>query len=339
MPVLRDHAVGIMVWGLTGLIFGLDLLTPADDVSVCFAYLIPIFISLFEARPRPLLYASAATFLSIGGMVIQPPGQLSTVLMISIAIATQWVVATLVKLQQRRLVEANDRAELQRRFVDILSHEVGTALTTVNGQTYRLTKLSDQLSPADVRGRAEKIRRAAERIEGMISRIQFASSLGDGSIPTGEHSADLNQIILQLAEQMKEEESGDRIELQLSASPMSVAGDATLLRQILENVISNGLKYSPPHRPIQVSTSVDEPFVRVVVADQGEGLAQDQLQFIRDAYYRGPNSKGVRGTGLGLYIVNKLVEAHRGRMAIESQSSRGTKVTIDLPLAAAGGAV
>ena len=330
--VLRSHGVTAAIWVLVASIFLLDLLTPADDVSVCFAYLIPVFVSLFESRPRPILYASAASALSILGMLVQPPSYAMTVMMVLIAVVTQWTVAILVRLQQRRLIEANERAESQRRFVDILSHEVGTALTTVTGQTYRLTKLSDQLAPDDLRLRAEKIRKAAERIQAIISRIQFASSLGDGSIPTGEVAIAVDDMLEQLAEQMKDEQQGGRIELKLSPVPMYVAGDEMLLRQIFENVITNGMKYSPSHAPILVTVSEYGAAVRVVVADQGSGIAEDELARVRQPYYRGPNSKGVSGAGLGLYVVEKLVEAHHGRLAIESERGRGTTVTIDLPL-------
>jgi signal transduction histidine kinase len=327
---VRPYTVIATIWVLIASIFALDLLTPADDVSVCFAYLIPIFLSLFEARPRPILYASAATVLSILGMVIQPP-QASTVMMVAIAVLTQWVVATLVKLQQRRLVEANERAESQRRFVDILSHEVGTALTTVSGQAYRLTKLSEQLTPDDLRARADKIRKAAERIEAIISRIQFASSLGDGSIPTGEGSINLHAMIPQLADQMKEENRSGPIELRLCAEPKFVAGDEMLLRQLFENVIANSIKYSPRDTPITVDIAEHGPAVRVTITDRGSGIAEGELPRVRAAYYRGQNSKGVSGAGLGLFVVEKLVEAHHGRFAIESEIGNGTRVIIDLP--------
>lgn len=329
--VLRPYTVTAAIWVLVASIFLLDLLTPADDVSVCFAYLIPIFVSLFETRPRPILYASATTALSILGMIAQPPSYTGTVMMVLIAVLTQWVVAILVKLQQRRLVEANERAETQRRFVDILSHEVGTALTTVTGQAFRLTKLSEQLAPDDLRVRAEKIRRAAERIQTIISRIQFASSLGDGTIPIGEGSINLNTILEQLTDQMKEEQQAGRIELKLCSQPQYVAGDEMLLRQIFENVIANGIKYSPSDAPIVVSIDENGSGARVIVADQGSGIGHDDLSRIRDPYYRGPNSKGISGAGLGLYVVEKLVEAHRGSVLIESEIGCGTRVIIDLP--------
>ena len=327
---VRPYVVTVAIWSLIGSVFVLDLLTPADDVSVCFAYLIPIFASLFEARPRPILYASASTAFSVLGMIIQPP-QISTVMMVLIAVLTQWVVATLVKLQQRRLIEANEKAESQRRFVDILSHEVGTALTTVTGQAYRLTKLSEQLAPDDVRLRAEKIRKAAERIEAIISRIQFASSLGDGSIPTGESPINLHAMIPQLADQMKDEGRTGPIELHLCPEPKFVAGDEMLLRQLFENVIANSIKYSPPDTPITVDIAEHGPAVRVTIADRGSGIAEGELPRIRAAYYRGPNSKGISGAGLGLFVVEKLVEAHHGHLSIESEIGSGTRVIIDLP--------
>jgi len=329
--VLRPYTVPTAIWVLVASIFLLDLATPADDVSVCFAYLIPIFVSLFEARPRPILYAIATTFLSIFGMVVQPPSYTSTVMMIIIAVLTQWAVATLVKLQQRRLVEANERAETQRRFVDILSHEVGTALTTVTGQSFRLIKLSEQLAPDDLRLRADKIRKAAERIQTIISRIQFASSLGDGTIPIGEGSINLNTMLEQLTDQMKEEQHSGRIELKLCSEARHVAGDEMLLRQIFENVIANGIKYSSSDAPVVVSIDENGPSARVIVSDRGSGIAHDELSRICDPYYRGPNSKGISGAGLGLYVVEKLVEAHRGRVSIESEVGSGTRVIIDIP--------
>lgn len=333
--VSRNHAISASIWTIIGLVFLCDISTPADDVSVCFAYLIPITISLFEATPRPQLYASATTTLSICGLVILPPNYATTVVMVAISITTQWGIAALVKLQHRRLVDANEKADSQRRFVDILSHEVGTALTTVSGQAYRLTKLSEQLAPEDLRARADKIRRAAERIQAIISRIQFASSLGDGSFPSSEGTVDLREVLEQLAEQMKEEHQGRHIEVRASAGPKHVTGDEMLLRQIFENVITNGIKYSPAPASVTVDVSQFGPSVRIVIADKGSGLSASELEHVRKPYYRGANSSGISGAGLGLYFVEKLVQAHQGHLALESTVGAGTTVTIDLPLAGA----
>jgi signal transduction histidine kinase len=248
-----------------------------------------------------------------------------------IAIITQWLVATLVGLQQRRLADMQDKAEFQRRFVDILSHEVGTALTAVAGQAYRLTKLSQNLAPGDLRLRAEKIRNAAERIEAIIDRVQFASALGDGTIPIGHGSVNLHNIIQQLAEQLKEEQQPRSIELRLCAEPQVVNGDEMLLRQMLENVIMNSIKYSPADAPISINLAKYGSLSRITIADRGSGIPQHELQRVRIPYYRGENSKGTSGAGLGLYLVERIIEAHKGRFFIDSEIGQGTKVVIDLP--------
>jgi signal transduction histidine kinase len=224
-----------------------------------------------------------------------------------------------------------DKAEFQRRFVDILSHEVGTALTTVTGQAYRLTKLSEQLAPRDLRVRAEKIRKAAERIEGIIDRVQFASSLGDGTIPIGHRSINLHTMIQQLTEQLKEEQRAGSIELKLCPEPQVVSGDEMLLRQVFENVIMNSIKYSPWEAPISVSITKHGSASRITIGDRGSGIPQYQLPRVRSPYYRGDNSKGTSGAGLGLYIVERIVEAHKGQLFIESEVGKGTQVIIDLP--------
>jgi signal transduction histidine kinase len=330
----RAYLVSAAIWALLASIFLLDVLTPPDNISACFAYAIPIFVSLFEVRPRPVLYAVTATALSLVGSFIQPPSDASMVVIIAnrlIAIITQWLVAALVGLQQRRLADMRDKAEFQRRFVDILSHEVGTALTTVTGQAYRLTKLAEQLAPGDLRLRAEKIRMAAERIEAIIDRVQLASSLGDGTIPIGHGSIDLHTMLRQLTEQLKEEQRSGSIELNLCPEPQVVTGDEMLLRQMLENVIMNSIKYSPADASILVSITKHGSASRITIADRGSGIPHYEMARVRIPYYRGENSKGTSGAGLGLYVVERIVEAHRGRFSIESKVGGGTTVIIDLP--------
>jgi signal transduction histidine kinase len=331
---VRAWAISAAIWALLASIFLLDIFTPPDNISVPFAYAIPIFVSLFEIRPRPILYAAVATALSLIGSFIQPPGDASMIVVTAnrlIAVLTQWLSAALVGLQQRRLVEAHDKAEFQHRFVDILSHEIGTALTTVSGQAYRLTKLSEDLAPGDLRLRADKIRKAAERIEAIIDRVQFASSLGDGTIPIGSGSINLHVLMQQLMDQLKEERRAGSIELNLCAEPQVVSGDEMLLRQVFENVIVNSIKYSAADAPISISVTKHGSVSRIMVADRGKGIPQHELPRVCIPYYRGENSKGISGAGLGLYLVDRIVRAHGGRLFMESEVGKGTKVVIDLP--------
>jgi signal transduction histidine kinase len=331
--VVDTHWAGVAIWVLVASIFLFDVFTHPENVSACFAYTIPIFVSLFEARPRPFLYAGVATALSLIGMFVEPSGASLTAAIIGnrlIAIATQWLAAMLVKLQYRRHSDMQRAAELQRRLVDILSHEIGTALTAITGQAYRLTKLSGQIAPGDLRVRAEKIRNAAERIEAIVDRVQFASSLGNGTIPVGHSAIDVNAVIQKLTHQLREEQQGRPIELNLCPEPQLVEGDETLLRQAFENIIVNSVKYSSCGSPISVSTEKHGSVLRVAIADCGEGIAACDLTRVREPYYRGSSSKGTSGAGLGLFFVERIVEAHNGAICIESELGQGTRVTIDL---------
>jgi signal transduction histidine kinase len=102
---------------------------------------------------------------------------------------------------------------------------------------------------------------------------------------------------------------------------------------VFENVIANSIKYSPSNTPISISIVEHDSAVRITIADEGSGISHDELGRVRIPYYRGESSRGTRGAGLGLYVVERIVEAHRGRLLIESKVGQGTKVTIELPQA------
>jgi signal transduction histidine kinase len=334
-PIFSSTRIAaVVIWVLLAAIAFFDVNTTADNVSVGFIYTVPLFLSLFESRPRSILYAAVTTILTGIGLFIPPPADQSMAVAVAnrvIAILTQWLVAALVLIQHRRLSEAHEKADLQRRFLDILSHEIGTALTTVQGQSYRLQKLSAQITPDDVLRRAEKIRTAAQRIQAIVRRVQFASSLGDDTIPIGDEPVDVGELLRQLVEQTRDDRADSFIQLSLPPAPERVLGDEILLRHVFENILGNSIKYSPPGGAILVEMAPTQSMIRITVEDHGGGIAEEDLPRIRSAYYRGKNSAGTSGAGLGLYVAERVVKAHRGRLTIESEEGKGTKVTIDLP--------
>ena len=330
------------IWALLGVAFYLDVYTRAHNVAVCFAFSLPIFLSLFENRPRTYLYACVATVLSVVGGMVQPVAAARVASFVGnrgLAILLQWLVAWLVDIQTQRLAEAAERAENQRRLIDIISHEVGTALTSVVGHANRLDRLSERITPHEVRERADKICKAAERIEAMIDRLKFSSSLSDGVTPIHYRAVNLHGMMQQLAEQLGEDLKEAAVTLDLSDGPALVSGDEVLLRHVFENVLTNSVKYSPNGGAITVRVSQLGSTGRVTITDRGSGIAPEELSRITKPYYRGENSRGTPGTGLGLYIAERIVEAHNGQLTIESEVGKGTTVVIDLPRTAEGAAL
>src|ERR1700742_3913933 len=110
---VSTRSVGMAIWLLLGSIFLFDVWTHPENVSACFAYAIPICLSVFELKPRPFLYAGIATSLSIVGSFAPPSSEVPMAAVLAnrfIAVGTQWVVAVLVKVQYRRQVDMQQQA-------------------------------------------------------------------------------------------------------------------------------------------------------------------------------------------------------------------------------------
>jgi two-component system phosphate regulon sensor histidine kinase PhoR len=114
-----------------------------------------------------------------------------------------------------------------------------------------------------------------------------------------------------------------------------IAADASQILQVLDNLITNALRYGEAGTPVTITASLEDAMVHLTVADQGEGIAPEHLRRLTERFYRvdTSRSRALGGTGLGLSIVKHIVERHRGRLTIESELGKGTIVHVLLPVA------
>lgn len=324
----------------TASVFILDAVTPAENVSVCFAYAIPIILTLLDGGRRVFLYATVATVLSVLGFFIQPLDEAITWSFAAnrvIAIATQWAVAFLVRYRvameealNRSLDEQRDEVERQRRFVAMLSHEVRTPLTVMDGQAYRILKRSGSMARGDIAARAQKIRDAAVRIDRIIAAILASASVQRNDLRADVRPVDLKRLLRDVIQNAAESDAA-LVSADLEGLPERIEGDQMLLFQVFENILANAVKYSPPGTPIAVYGLRRGHEVVVSVADRGTGIGAEDLPNLFMPYYRGSNSRGVPGTGMGLHLVERFVAAHGGKVSIDSRPGEGTTVTVRLP--------
>jgi len=129
------------------------------------------------------------------------------------------------------------------------------------------------------------------------------------------------------------EERGTIIERKVAAGLPRVAADSGQLLQLLDNLVTNALRYGEPGTPVIIAAQAEGPMVRLSVIDQGEGIAPEHLPRVTERFYRVDTSRSrtLGGTGLGLSIVKHIVERHRGRLLIESERGKGTSVQVLLP--------
>jgi signal transduction histidine kinase len=340
-----DLTLGAVIVIFFGVIFVFDIVTPADHVSVCFLYVIPLFLALAGHRQPVWFYAATATILSAVGTFHQPPHGDPMIVTFyanrAIAVITLWGAAALVAARRRTEMliredfeEEREKAEHRGRFLDMISHEIGTSLTTIDGQAFRLKKLVGASAGVDIVKRAEKIHHAVSHIKTIVQRIQFASEAGERALRPLFGLVDLRAVIMDAVQQAEAEHAGRNIATDLAGLPERMVGDHYMLKQVMENLLSNAIKYSPADSLIRVAGWAEADRAVLSVTDFGRGIPDQEQGKLFAPYFRARNSRGVHGAGIGLYVCERFVVSHGGEIRIESRLDVGTTVTVRLPIRA-----
>jgi signal transduction histidine kinase len=224
------------------------------------------------------------------------------------------------------LAEQTANAEKRRRFLDVMSHEIGTSLTTIDGQAFLLRRNLDGADQA----RAEKIRGAVRHIQAIVQQVQLESEAGERASEMRNEPVRLRRLLEDLFVDI--DTRGVSFNADLSGLPDTIMGDPDMLRQIVGNVLSNAIKFSPPGGDVRIKGESRDGQAVLTVSDRGRGIAPDEREKIFEPYYRARNSRGVHGAGIGLYVARKFVEHHRGTIRIDGALGAGTLVTIRLPV-------
>lgn len=332
----------VLIALLVASIFLFDFETSADNVSIAFFYTVPVLLCLFARQNAALLCAAATTVLTLAGMFLQPPADYVAPIFLAnraIAISMQWIAAILVTTQkrataiaERRMAEQRDTIDRQSRFIDVLSHEIGTPLTTIDGHAFQLGRKPVPPDMAEIRQRSDKVRYAVRHIKEMVERVQLASEVERDTITLKGTPVELGEIALASIAGFRER--GADIRHEGGAFSRGLVADSFMLTEIVENLISNAVKYSEPGSPIFVRWYESEGKAILSVADRGRGIPEDELQRVFSPYFRASNSRGVRGIGIGLFVAERFVRSHGGTISIDSTLDAGTTVTISLPLSA-----
>jgi PAS domain S-box-containing protein len=216
-------------------------------------------------------------------------------------------------------------------FVAIVSHEFRTPLTGIRGFSELIRDQS--LAPAEIREYANDINADAQRLERMIDDILDLERMQSGFAAIEPKSVDLNTVISAAVQLAKPTSSLHRFVLELAADLPQVAGDADKMYQVMNNLITNAIKYSPAGGEIRIESSFESGYAHVLVRDEGVGIPTSALDKIFERYARieTTNHKVIKGTGLGLPIVRQIVELHHGRIWAESTPGAGATFHVLLP--------
>ncbi|HOG45966.1 MAG TPA: ATP-binding protein, partial [Anaerolineae bacterium] len=228
--------------------------------------------------------------------------------------------------------------DLQEQRDDIMrtvSHDLRNPLTVVHGQAELLLRWLERAGlTGHERRSAMAILAGARRMNIMIQDLVDTVRLESGQLSLDLHPLHLYPFVLDLREQMPDAGERERICIQEVAGLPPVRADAARLERVVSNLLSNALKYSPPESEVTVGFACQGGEVVTSVVDHGQGIAPEELPCLFARYFRSPATRSQHeGLGLGLYIGKMLVEAHGGRIWVESIVGRGSTFHFTLPVA------
>jgi len=227
--------------------------------------------------------------------------------------------------------------QLKADFVATVSHELRTPLTPLKGFLSALLQGTVEDSP---KAREEYYRimlNQASRLERLITDLLEVSRIESGKPVVDARPIELTSLMAEHIREYGGEEDG-RIALRSPGDPVLVHADPFRIGQVISNLISNALKYSPQQSPVEVSVQRDGEQAIVSVRDQGDGIPLSEQDRVFERFHRVESGMARRtgGTGLGLYIAKRLVEAMAGRLWLVSRPGEGSTFSFSLPLAEMG---
>ena len=239
------------------------------------------------------------------------------------------------------LKQANQDLEkadkLKDQFLSMASHELKTPITSIQGQAQlgmlRLKKLGELPSElVPVRTSLERIDQHTHRLNNLVEDLLDLSILSSGKTALRATDCDLAAVCREVITE-QHSLSGRAIELELPASPVVVQADCERLSQIVTNLVTNAIKYSPENSAVQVRVSQSGDKAMIQVHNEGSPIPQEQQANLFEPFYRTPDaqSSSKKGWGLGLAISKEIVERHNGHIQVESSEEQGTTFTIELP--------
>jgi signal transduction histidine kinase len=236
----------------------------------------------------------------------------------------------LLAYQNEQLVEID---RLKDEFVSSISHELRTPLTSIAGYVELLHEEEDD---PDKLGHLAIVGRNADRLLALVTDLLFAARLQYGRLELERSPVDLRNLVEQCVESARPRAQAASVQLELVAEDVpKIVGEPAKLAQLLDNLVSNAIKFTPRDGHVNVRLTAHRDMIRIEVSDTGIGIADVERERLFERFFRAQSAleRQIQGTGLGLYISKAIVDAHDGRIGVDSTPGEGTTFVVELPVA------
>jgi len=243
---------------------------------------------------------------------------------------SQGVILLLRDVTREREVE-----RMKSAFLGMATHELNTPLTTIIGYSELLTspETADNFSAEQKKDCLLLIHDKALSLGGLVDDLLDVSRVESGRPLTLDYQEfDFDSMIREVVDSYDSEDALHEFVVTLVGETSQIIADRLRLKQVVDHLISNAVKYAPEGGRVSVELNLSDDKYELNVEDEGIGMDEGQLVHVFDRFYRADSSDtAVQGVGLGMSIVRNIVLAHRGDIQIESQLGRGTRVMVSLP--------
>jgi len=227
------------------------------------------------------------------------------------------------------LDKERELGELKSRFVSMASHEFRTPLTSVLSSAGLIGQYADRGDCANVKKHAERIKNAVNGLNTILTEFLSLGRLEEGHIQPKPEPINLPECVENVHLELKNIFKNGQALQYTHNGQTAVRLDGGLLKNILINLISNAIKYSPENSNIVVHSTADDKTIRISIRDQGIGIPYADQKHLFDRFFRATNATNFQGTGLGLYIVQRYAEMMNGKVGFSSEVEKGSEFWVE----------
>ncbi|MDX6436027.1 MAG: hypothetical protein QOK34_861 [Gaiellaceae bacterium] len=258
--------------------------------------------------------------------------------LLAVALFAMFAISQVRRIDDQNVaLQASDAAKDQ--FISTVSHELRTPMTSINGYVELLLDESEGVDrlTEEQRSFLTTVQRGSSRLESLINDLLLTAQARSGHLDIQRTPTDVVELARQAVESAQTNADRKDLQLSLTAPSESIVVDADALRmgQAIDNLISNAIKFTPESGNVDVTLAQGNDKMTLTVADTGMGMTSSDIDHLFERFFRTDSAQAeqIQGTGLGLPIVQAIVEAHDGTISVTSEPHVGSSFVVSMPLA------
>ncbi|MFA8341616.1 MAG: ATP-binding protein [Rhodothermaceae bacterium] len=241
------------------------------------------------------------------------------------------------RLSEKKLLDSFKQEKrlnkMKTEFINVLCHEFRNPLAVIKSSSQLIKSFTKKTSDLKTFKYLDKIELNVELLANMLDKFLALEKYKTENNLVEMEIVDIDNLCLEVIDILRKNALREfDLHYSYKAKTKNLNCDENLVKLALKNILHNAVKYSPVGEQIEFIVSNTLKYIKLTIKDRGAGIKKDDLKLIFKRFYRGQNNKTVEGYGIGLSIVKKIVKLHNGKIKIDTQENKGTKVSILLPL-------